>query len=86
MARYVSYTGIEDQIKKDRTAIIDILQYIGARRFKILVRAAKDPAKPLQWTNMAMSFSGVSGYPFHAFAKRYMPEKYDAWISQGDEE
>lgn len=86
MARYIDYSTIDDIVAKDRQAVKDALSFVGPTRFKILVRAARDPARPLQWTNMAMAFAGVSGYPFHAFARRYMPAKYEAWINEGEQE
>lgn len=83
MAQYIRYADFPEA-ERERRAIIDIIRYIGATRYKLLVRMAKDANTNLQAVNFSMAFCGVSGFPFHAFAKRYMPKKYEAWITEPD--
>ena len=34
----------------------------------------------IQGLNMAMGFAGISGFPFHAFCRRFCPTKYKKWM------
>jgi hypothetical protein len=39
----------------------------------------------IQGLNMTFGFAGISGYPFHAFCRRYCPNKYREWMTTGDD-
>lgn len=34
----------------------------------------------IQSLNITFGFAGISGFPFHAFCRRYCPTKYEAWL------
>ena len=66
---------------KDARAIKDLLDYVGQDKFnRLCVLAGKGDVNVL---NFGMSFAGVSGLPFHAFARKYCLEAYRAWMNDG---
>ena len=38
----------------------------------------------IQGLNMTFGFAGITGFPFHAFAKRYYPKAYAEWIGEAE--
>lgn len=79
MHTIVDYSGRNDA---DRAALIDTVRYIGGRRFRKVIRAAKTHADPSRYVNMLLSFMGVSGYPYHAFCRRYCLQAYREWMAE----
>lgn len=87
MAHEVSYKGLP-RWQADDKAIDDLRHYVGEKTFKVLREEADQctTVKHLREINAAMAFAaGVQGYPFHAFARRYMLTAYREWMHTGDD-
>lgn len=68
----ISYADIADENKRIRMACLDTAQYLGYRRFRIMVSLIKaDREKEVDFGFMV---AGVEGYPCWAMWKRYNPE------------
>ena len=79
MSHYtVSFAGKNDP---DRAALIETVRYLGQTRFKLLVRLAKT-AKAFRAVDFHLCFTGVQGYPNHAFGRRYCLDLYRAWMHE----
>lgn len=59
----------EIQFNDDREALIEALRWLGAKRFKILARAARTEC--IENIAFYMSIAGVSGFPVIALHRRY---------------
>jgi hypothetical protein len=70
----MSYEVTYDTTKPEtqRKAVKDVLEYVGTRRFKVLVRAitTNQVNNEDQFAFIA-SFAGVQGYPVHTMWLRY---------------
>jgi hypothetical protein len=70
MAHYTrSYEGLTGQAKHD-AAITDIIDYLGEERFDLITDLCREdkPTHPgLGWFMIAVSLSGVEGYPVKAW-------------------
>jgi hypothetical protein len=64
----------------DEKAIQDIIDWLGQEKFDKIVEHLKD--QPINTVNFALSFAGVSGYPFHSFCRKYMLDRYRAWMAE----
>lgn len=81
----------------DEKAIQDIMDYLGTEKtslFGDLVQLAtyieldkeiEGRKQTIQSLNMTFGFGGISGYPFHAFCRRYCLSKYRAWMADGSD-
>lgn len=67
MGHTINYSG-----KPARRAILNALNYMERKRFKIVVRVMKGGHSFPQCLFVA-SFAGVSGYPVEVMLKRYHP-------------
>ena len=80
----INYTSLEENIKV-RQACYDTLDYVGADKFRKLVKLIKVSNKfPL--ICLGFSFVGVNGYPVEAMITKYSPEKLQAfkdWSEKG---
>ena len=90
-----SYKNLEPK-EADEQAIRDIVEYLSGREqlFGDLVQLAvcieheipcessdgKARVQKFQSLNMTFGFAGITGFPFHAFCRRYCPNKYKAWV------
>lgn len=95
----VSYKDM-DPTEADEKAIRDIVDYLDGREqlFGDLVQLAtcveheipcessdgKARVQPFHSLNMTFGFAGIQGFPFHAFCRRYCPNKYAEWMASGD--
>lgn len=78
-----TYTHLSPQAADDK-ALKDMIDYLGQSRFDLLIEATKDPSLTINGLNMLLGFAGVSGYPFHAFARRHMLTRYREWMATDD--
>lgn len=82
----VSYKGL-DRVTADKKAIKDIFLYVGdTEKMQVIIDLAKAcrTAKEVQALNMSLAmFLGVSGYPFHALARKYCLAAYREWMHDG---
>jgi hypothetical protein len=81
------YGKIADLAARDEAAISDTKDYLGEERFELLSSAltACGSDKMVQDMNIAFSFAGVSGLPFHAMCRKYCLEAYREWMHSGDD-
>lgn len=95
-----SYKGM-DRKQADEKAIRDIMEYLDPKveLFGDLVSLAvhvenelpmigqdgKPHVQKIGGMNMLFGFAGISGYPFHAFCRRYAPNKYREWMTSGSD-
>ena len=88
MSQKVDYSGIADRRQKDDKAIADIQSYLGEKAWKVLLEEALkvQSGNDFQQINIAMSFAGISGFPVHAFGRRYCLVGYREWMAKPDEE
>ena len=66
----------------DARAIADTQDYLG-ERFNTLVAMFQDTTLSVVSLNIACSFAGVSGRPFHALARKYRLADYIEWRTTG---
>ena len=64
----IKYSDLDDKAA-NRKAIIDVLQWLGPKRFKLLVKCAKE--LDLLSLDFSMSLAGISGFPVFAMYRRY---------------
>ena len=83
----ISYKGLPRE-DADKAAIQDIREWLSQEAMETLVHTAgrATDAQGFSAINFALSFAGVSGYPVHAFGRRYCLEAYRAWMAEPDEE
>ena len=76
--------------KADEKAIADIMEYLGIERahvfgdlvaYAVVLEQIPDTKFKVQSLNMMMGMAGISGYPFHAFCRRYCLSKYREWMA-----
>lgn len=84
-----SYKGYPSREAADAAAIGDIKEYCSEAMWETLLfeagRAAeRGTAEACKDMNIAMSFCGISGYPFHAFGRKYFLKAYRAWMHEDD--
>jgi hypothetical protein len=87
MGYTANYGMIEDLAARDEAAISDTKDYLGEERFGFLV-AELEKAKAAEWINqmnIAFSFAGISGLPFHAMCRKYALAAYREWMHSGDD-
>ena len=93
------YSKITDRKKKDEKAIQDIFDWFAKKPVLVADLAqlatciehgiptrsndGKERIPTIEGLNMTFGFGGVSGYPFHAFCRRYCPNKYREWMTSG---
>lgn len=68
---YTRYRDLHGEEAAHRKAIIDVLQFIGHRRYKILIRELKKTCMTFEVFCFCLSFCGVEGYPALAIWDRY---------------
>jgi hypothetical protein len=80
MHTYIKYDA-EDPAANDAKALKDIKEFLGTRRWKVVVGAAKasSTAAHVQHLNIAFGFAGITGFPFYAFCRKYCPEALALW-------
>ena len=78
-----NYSKITDRKARDAAAVRDMEDYLGEDRMGLLINAAKgcQTAQDVQQINIAVSFAGVAGLPFHAFCRTYCLEAYRLWMA-----
>lgn len=81
--KYERHYSSADKATNDKVAIKDIKKYLNAEAWDTLMQMVGDPQTTIQHINIALAIAGISGYPFHAFCRKYMLEKYREWL--GDE-
>lgn len=69
MGYEIKYTGDD----APRRALLDMLRYVGRRRYKMLVGFANHPKQTFKAIHFVCGFAGVQGYPVRAFIRRYHP-------------
>ena|SRR5687768_3837839 len=86
MHYYLDYTKLPNK-EADEKALKDIREYLSQDQWDCLMQLVGNPATPINTINFCLGFTGVSGYPFHAFCRKYMLDKYREWMAtpQGDE-
>lgn len=85
MHTIVHYSKAPNREAADEQAISDIIDYFGPERMNavelLIDRATKAmTAEHIQSLNCAFGFAGITGYPFHAFMRRYALTAYRAWM------
>jgi|21_taG_2_1085346.scaffolds.fasta_scaffold18772_5 hypothetical protein len=68
MHHNISYTDLDDKVA-NRKAVIDVLQWLGPKRFKILAKCVNE--MDLSSLDLSMSLAGISGFPVLAMFRRY---------------
>jgi hypothetical protein len=83
MSQKVDYSGIADRRKKDDKAIADIKSYLGKKTWKVLLGESEkvQTGNDFQQINIGMFFAGISGFPVHAFGRRYCLVGYREWMA-----
>lgn len=56
-----------------RKALIDMIQYIGGKRFRLLARFCDHPKQKFEQIRMVCAFAGVQWRPVKELIKRYHP-------------
>lgn len=94
---HTSYKGM-DRKQADSKAIADIMEWWGngekafllfgdmvqyATHVEQAIKSDEGRVLTFQSLNMMFGMSGVSGYPFHAFCRRWCPNKYREWMTTG---
>ena len=79
MTYEISYENIADRKERDEKAIQDIKDYLSPELWDIMMELIEGP-HTIKDINMSLAFAGVSGYPFHAFCRKYSLEKYREWM------
>lgn len=69
----------------DKKAIQDIRDYLSQEQWDCFMQGVGDPKMTIKGLNFAFGFVGVQGYPFHAFCRKYVLDKYRAWMASGDD-
>lgn len=87
MSVQVDYSGIADRRQKDDKAIADIQSYLGKKTWEVLLGESEkvQTGNDFQQINIAMSFAGISGFPVHAFGRRYCLVGYREWMMEGED-
>lgn len=80
----VSYKGMS-RAEADTKAIKDIQEYLTPKQWEIFMGMVANPDTTIHTLNMSFGFVGVSGYPFHAFCRKYMFDKYVEWMTTGED-
>lgn len=83
MARYTKYEGSPEE--RDAKAIEDIRSWLGQESWDTLMQLVGNPETTIPQLNFALSFAGVSGYPFHAFCRKYCLQPYREWMAAGED-
>lgn len=90
---HTDYSTIQDRKAKDEQAIKDIREYLSQAQwdaFMIMVGELKadqsrTPTKKIQSLNFAMGmFAGITGFPFHAFCRKYLLAEYREFMADHD--
>lgn len=92
----VDYSSLPEDQKDEKAIrdILDYLGMDKAALFGDLVALAvaieheipcmsndgKARVQKLQGLNATFGFAGITGFPFHAFCRRYCPTKYKEWV------
>ena len=59
----------EKKFNNDREALVETLNWLGPKRYKIIARAAK--SENVESIAFYMAIAGISGYPVNAMRRRY---------------
>ena len=71
----------------DEQALQDMRGYLSEKQWDAVMRivghieAGKGTIDTL---NLSLGFAGVSGYPFHAFCRKYLLQQYIEWRTTGE--
>jgi hypothetical protein len=80
----INYNGLT-RYQADEKAIEDIREYLTVKQWDIIMQSVgqmnADKEKSFQAINFMLSFTGVQGYPVHAFGRRYCLKKYREWMA-----
>lgn len=87
------YSKITGRKEKDDRAIKDIEEYLGTEKFKSVIEMVEklkanniSDSDKIRHLNFAFGMmAGITGYPFHAFCRRYMLKEYRAWMADPSE-
>lgn len=82
MARYKHYIE-SDRNEADALAIADIREYLSSKQWQVVREMAE--LGNIDMVNLGLGIAGVSGYPFHAFCRKYCLEAYRTWMHGGDD-
>lgn len=85
MSMKIDYSNYTRREEADLAAIHDMRNYLGDEKFGLLVRVTKEPGLTIGKLSFLMEFAGVSGYPSHAFCRRYCLDLYREWMHSGDD-
>lgn len=79
----VDYSTQANREDRDATALADAYDWWSESQAAHLEQAASEvkTSEDIQILNMAMSFSGVCGLPFHAFCRKYCLAAYRLWMA-----
>lgn len=63
----------------------DLVQLAVHIEYELPMRGKDGTPHVLKFNSLNMTFgmAGISGYPFHAFCRRYCPNKYREWMTSG---
>lgn len=79
MKNTVRYEGSREA--KDRAAMRDLKAYLQSNQWDAIMTQITRP--DFQTVNILLSFTGVEGFPVHAFGRKYMLKQYRQWMLEG---
>ena len=68
----------------DSKALADLQDWLNHKQWEALTSMAKRHLE-FRFVVMGLSIAGVSGFPVHAFGRKYMAEEYNAWMEANDD-
>lgn len=82
MRQTINYSKINDRKERDAAAIQDIKNYLTDDQWDAIMQMVGNPTVTIQNLNFAFGFTGIDGYPFHAFCRKYRLADYRAWMAE----
>lgn len=77
--RYAGLTRAE----ADTRAIEDAREYLSDKQWQTVLAICE--SGQVETLNFGLAIAGVSGYPFHAIARRYCLDAYREWRASGED-
>lgn len=82
MKQTISYSDLP-RAEADVKALADIQEYTSPNQWEVIMEAVDDPTTTIAQLNVYFGILGVSGYPVHAFFRKYRLADYRAWMAEG---
>lgn len=80
MSHYLTRYNSPDRKANDIKAINDIMDYLSSKQWTMMMEAVATRPVDFAQINFFLAFTGIEGYPVHAFGRTYCIDAYRAWM------